>query len=151
VDKIKKIFSKVTNGIVIILLGLLHIQFGLSNDGFGKQFGEFSKKGFYFISGGLDELPAAAGRTNFEVFAAFWFFYFGLLMIPLGVILNNYEKVKGELPYSFLITYLAVVLIGAYMVPNSGMTFIMLPQAVFMIVFNYYRSRIKEKRIIEEK
>jgi hypothetical protein len=63
-----KIFNKITNGILLIIIGLLHTKLVVTADGFGTQFLNFSKTWFFRISGGLNELPAAAGKTNFEAY-----------------------------------------------------------------------------------
>ena len=136
-----KFFNKITNGILLIIIGALHTKLVLSSDGFGGQFREFSKIYFYKISSGLDQLPAQIGHTNFETFAAFFFFYFGIFMIPLGLLVHSIEKAKNVLPNSFTISYLVFVLLGCYMIPNSGMTFIMLPHAIYMLVRNYFKTR----------
>ncbi len=134
-----KIINKITNGTILVIIGLLHTLYALSS--FGKQFLEFSKSCFFKISNGTDELPALLGKTNFETFAAFWFFYFGIIIIPVGFLVHSIEKNKGILPYSFTISYLIVILIGCYMVPNSGMTFFMLPHAIYMLIRNYLKTR----------
>lgn len=137
----KNITSKITNGILLIIIGLLHTKLVVTADGCGAQFLNFSKSYFFRISGGLNELPAEVGKTNFEAFAAFWFFYFGIFILPLGLLVHAIEKKYKVLPHSFTISYLIVVLTGAYMIPASGMTYIMLPHAVYMLVGNYVKSR----------
>lgn len=136
-----KILSKITNGILLIIIGLLHTKLVVSADGCGAQFSNFAKSNFFRISGGLNELPAAVGKTNFETFAAFWFFYFGILLIPLGLLVHAIERKYKVLPHSFTISYLIVVMVGAYMIPASGMTYIMLPHAVYMLAANFYKAK----------
>ena len=136
-----KIVNKITNGIIIIIIGLLHTKLVVSSGGCGKQFLSFSKSYFYRISGGMDELPANVGKTNFETFAVFWFFYFGIIIIPLGLLVHFVEREKRVLPHYFTISYLIVVIIGSYMIPNSGMTFFMLPHAIYMLIRNYFKAR----------
>ncbi|MBP1640649.1 MAG: hypothetical protein H6Q17_2232 [Bacteroidetes bacterium] len=126
---------------LLILIGLLHVQLALSPDGAGQQFQQMAETFFFKVSKGLDELPIVAGKTNSEIFAAFWFFYFGLLLIPLGLLVHSIEKEGRTLPHYFTIAYLIAVLIGCYMIPNSGMTFIMLPHAIYMLVGNCVKSR----------
>ena len=138
-----KLVRKITNGIIIIIIGLLHTKLAISPDGCGKQINEFAEKGFFMISGGMDEMPAMAGKTNFESFAAFWFFYFGILLIPLGLIVHYVERKNINLPHYFTISYLLFVIAGAYMIPKSGMTFIMLPHAIFMLIYNYLKVNSK--------
>ena len=82
---------------------------------------------------------------NHENFAAFWFFYFGLLLIPLGIILNHLEKTGAQIPQRFIITYLIIVLIGVFMIPLSGMTFLMLPHALLMLIQNLRKNRLPVK------
>jgi hypothetical protein len=136
-----KILNRITNGILLIVIGILHTQLVFSPDGLGNQFLKYSKTYFFKISSGLDELPAIAGKTNFETFAAFWFFYFGILLIPLGLLVHSIEKGNRILPHYFTVLYLIFVLIGCYMIPNSGMTFLMLPHAIYMLVRNYLKAR----------
>jgi hypothetical protein len=131
-----KILKKITNGIILIIIGILHTQLVISANGCGKQFWSFSKTFFFKVCNGMDELPAAAGKTNFEALAVFWFFYFGIFLIPIGLLVHSVEKEKRFLPNSFTISYLIFVLIGSYMIPNSGMTYFMLPHALFMLIRN---------------
>ena len=137
----KNILNKITNGILLIIIGLLHTKLVVSADGCGAQFSNFAKTNFFRICGGLNELPAAPGKTNFEAFAAFWFFYFGILIIPLGLLVHAIERKYKVLPHGFTISYLVVVLVGAYMIPASGMTYIMLPHAVYMLATNFYKVK----------
>ncbi|NJO91462.1 MAG: hypothetical protein HC831_22745, partial [Chloroflexia bacterium] len=136
-----KILRNITNGVLLIVIGLLHTKLVVSADGCGKQFMSFSNSYFFKISGGLSELPAAVGKTNFEVFATFWFFYFGILIIPLGLLVHSIEKANRTLPHTFTVSYLLVVILGSYMIPNSGMTLIMLPHALYMLIINFIRAR----------
>ena len=89
----------------------------------------------------MNEFPATVGHTDFESFAALWFLLFGIFLIPLGLLVHSIEKQKLALPPYFTWTYLLVVLIGVYMVPNSGITFFMLPQAIYMLIRNLIRSQ----------
>ena len=120
-----RIIKKITNGILLILIGILHTQFAFSAGGFQKQTLQFSKSYFYNVSDGMKEFPASLGHTNFENLATFWFLYFGIFLIPLGLLVHSIEKQKQVLPHYFTMTYLVIVLVGCYMVPNSGITFFM--------------------------
>lgn len=147
-----KIIKKINNGILIIILGLLHTNFSLSNDGFGSIIKKFSESYFFHISSGLNELPATVGVTNFETMAAFWFFYFGLMLIILGILLYYIEKEMKRIPHPFTISYILVVLVGCYMIPNSGMTYLMLPHAIFMLGINFYKSNLstENSKVVNE-
>lgn len=136
-----KVLKKITNGVLLVVIGILHTKFALSADVFGKQFQAFASSYFYKIHGGMNEMPTATGFPHVEAFAAFWFFYFGILIIPLGLLVHYVESRHKTLPHSFTISYLLVVLIGSYMVPSSGMTYIMLPHAVYMLAGNYIKAR----------
>jgi hypothetical protein len=139
-----KLLNKITNGVLLVIIGLLHTQLALSKGGFGLEFLEFSKTCFFKIHRGTQELPFVHGKmsvSSLEAFSAFWFFYFGLLLIPIGLLVHSIEKSGRALPQYFTITYLVVVLIGAYMIPSSGMTFIMLPHAIYMLISNLYRRK----------
>lgn len=136
-----KVIRKITNGIILVIIGLMHTQFALSSDGFGNQFKEFSKSHFFYLFRNMEELRAGAGRELFEAFSAFWFFYFGILLIPLGLLIHSIEKRYKILPHSFTISYLIFVMIGCYMMPESGMTYFMLPHAIYMLVSNYIKTR----------
>jgi len=124
---------KITDGNILIFFGIIHALLGVSPFAFGKQFNGFADKFFFKISEGLFEFPLLHGQMNYENFAAFWFFYFGILLIPLGILVNYVEKWNGEIPKHFKRSYLVVVIIGVFMIPFSGMTFFMLPHAVYML------------------
>ena len=126
--------KKITNGKVLIFFGIIHPLLGISPFAFGKQFAGFADKFFFKISEGLFEFPLLNGQMNYENFAAFWFFYFGLLLIPLGILVNYLEKSGQGIPRNFIWAYLIVVLVGVFMIPFSGMTFLMLPHAIYMLV-----------------
>ncbi len=136
-----KILKKITNGILLILIGILHTSLAISPEGGGKQFLNAANSYFFNISSGSDELPLEAGQTGLDMLAFFWFFYFGLLLIPLGLLVHSIEKNKRILPYSFTVSYLVFVLAGSYMVPNSGMTIIMLPHAIYMLIISHIKTQ----------
>lgn len=115
-----------------MLIGTAHTLLGLSPWGFGKQFSGFFSTLFFRINNGILEFPLFGGQMNYESFAAFWFFYFGLLLFPLGLLVRFMEKQGLLLPRPFVLSYLVVILIGVYMIPLSGMTFFMLPHALLM-------------------
>lgn len=146
IQNVQKSFEKfrrvITNGVLLIAIGLLHTQFALSSDGFGWQFKAFAERHFFEISKGGAQLPLfSLGKSEMEAACAFWFFYFGILLIPAGLLVHAIERETRRLPVSFLASYMLVVLIGCYMVPNSGMTFIMLPHAIYMWFTNRTGAR----------
>jgi hypothetical protein len=139
-----KYLRKISNGILLIIIGLFHTKLALTNEGFGVKFAEFSNSCFYKIHNGLDELPFTPGKmsvNSLESFSAFWFFYFGIMLIPIGLLVHSIEKSGRVLPAAFTVSYLIIVLIGAYMIPNSGMTIIMLPHALYMLISNIMKSK----------
>ena len=125
---------KLINGKVLIYTGIAHFLLGVSPFAFGKQFLAFSKTYFFKISEGLFEFPLLNGIMNYENFASFWFVYFGVLLIVMGILVDFIEKNNKVVPKNFILAYLIVVLIGVYMIPFSGMTFLMLPHAMYMFI-----------------
>ena len=81
-----RFIKKITNGLLLIVIGIMQTQFAFSTGGFQKQIRHFSESYFYKVSDGIKELLATFGHTNFEHFATFWFLYFGIFLIPLGTI-----------------------------------------------------------------
>jgi hypothetical protein len=118
---------KFTNGIVILIIALIHSA--LTPFFYSEQFNFFSNQFFFIINGGFAE-----SQLNYETFAAFWCLFFGLIMLPLGVLLHEIEKKGIPIPRPFILAYLIVILIGVYMIPLSGMTFLMLPHVFFMLI-----------------
>jgi len=141
--KILMLFKKITNGILLIIIGIIHSLTVVLPEN-GRQFIKASHSYFYKIGEGMKELPIESGKMDLEMMTFFWFFYFGLLLIPLGLLVHSIEKNKGVLPYSFTVSYLIFVMIGSYMIPDSGMTAIMLPQAIYMLIINYLRKRKRQ-------
>ena len=142
-----KILSRITNGLILIIIGIVHTRLVVSNDGFGLKFREFAHTGFFQISKGLNELPYTPGITKTDTFAAFWFFYFGILIIPFGLLVHTIERRHRVLPHSFTLSYLIVVIVGAYMIPASGMTYIMLPHAIYMLLGNFLKTGKLQKEL----
>ncbi|MGD1839758.1 MAG: DUF6463 family protein [Thermonemataceae bacterium] len=140
--------KQITNGKILIFFGIIHPLLGISPFAFGKQFAGFADRFFFRISEGLFEFPLLNGQMNYENFAAFWFFYFGLLLIPLGILVNYVEKINEKIPKNFIWAYLIVVLIGVFMIPFSGMTFLMLPHAIYMLVKNNKQENKNERTTI---
>ncbi len=83
---------KISNGRVLIFLGVVHSLLGTSPYVFGKQFTGFAHKFYFRISEGLYELPILNSQMNYENFFAFWFCYFGLLLIPLGFLVEEIKQ-----------------------------------------------------------
>ncbi len=124
----------ISNGKILVFLGGSHFLLGISPWAFGKQFSVFSQKLFFKISDGLLEFSLLNGQMNYEHFAAFWFVYFGLLLIPFGMAIDYIEKTSKFIPSALIYVYLLVTLVGVYMIPLSGMTFLMLPHALYMLI-----------------
>jgi hypothetical protein len=125
-----KVLSTITNGIIIAAIGFIHVACTFLPRLYGRQFAHFSE--FYFFKIGMDH----------ESFAAFWFFYFGLALILIGLLAHLLERETGALKQSFIIPYSVFVVIGCYMIPYSGMTYFMLPHALYMLI----RSRMDARR-----
>jgi len=123
---------KLSHGKIILIIGCMHAIMGISPAAFGDQYSVFANQFFFKVSEGLFEFPLLNGQMNYENFAAFWFVYFGVLLIPLGILADYIEKVQGGLPKSFIWSYIAVIAVGVFMIPFSGMTLIMLPHALYM-------------------
>ncbi|MGH1336092.1 MAG: DUF6463 family protein [Aureispira sp.] len=129
------------NGKILLFFGTCHSLLAISPFAFGKQFAAFSSQFFFKISEGLFEFPLLQGQMNYENFAAFWFFYYGLLLLPLGILVKHLEDTNQALPKTFLQAYCIIVLLGVFMIPFSGMTFLMLPHALYMLYQNKKASK----------
>ena len=62
-----KILKKITNGILLILIGLLHTSLAVSPEGGGKQFLNAAKSYFFNISAYVDEFPLKAGQPGLHM------------------------------------------------------------------------------------
>lgn len=120
---------KISTGKIIISIGIIHTF--LTPFVYGKQFLDFSQQYFFMINKGFFE-----SQINYETFAAFWCLYFGIILFPLGILLDAIEKENIKIPARFIWSYLSVILAGVYMIPFSGMTVFMLPHAVYMLIKN---------------
>ncbi|WP_408032501.1 hypothetical protein [Tenacibaculum xiamenense] len=61
--------------------------------------------------------------------------------------MHSIENKKQVLPHYFTISYLIVILLGCYMVPNSGITVFMLPHALYMIISNSIKARKRYNKL----
>jgi len=125
------------HGRLLMVTGVVHVLVVMLPGVFGKQFYEFAKQYFFNINNGLLDFPLFGGEMNNQDFAAFWFFYAGPLMFMYGQVLDSYERVNGYLEKNIALVFLFVACLGAYMIPLSGMTFLLIPQGVYM----YLRSK----------
>lgn len=123
---------KITNGKIVISIGIIHTLLTLLPFTYGKQFADFAHQYFFKVNDGFLE----SGQMNYETFAAFWCFFFGILLFPLGVLLEYIEKNNLKIPRQFIWSYLIVILIGVYMIPLGGFTIFMLPHAIYMLIKN---------------
>ncbi len=124
---------KMTNGKVIILIGVIHTL--LTPVVYFRQFSQFASQFFFRINNGFMETS-----INYETFAAFWCLYFGLTLFPLGVLLDSIERKGIPIPKPFIMVYLGLVLLGVYMIPFGGMTVFMLPHVTYMVVTNFRKN-----------
>ncbi|MEO0732723.1 MAG: DUF6463 family protein [Bacteroidota bacterium] len=120
------------NGTILMALGAAHTVVGVSPWAFGEQYLEFAGRWFFRVSEGVLEFPLFNGTMRYANFAAFWFSYYGLLLLATGLLLREFEQAQGYAPKSFAWVYLGIVCLGVYMIPLSGMTFLMLPHAAYL-------------------
>ncbi len=137
----RKLLNKVTSGILLIVIGILHTFVNFSADGFIEQFKAFSKTFFFKVYNGVNDFQPQTGLGFYETYAAFCFFFFGLLLITMGILIHSIEKEGKPLSHYFTVSYLIVVILGSYMVPPSGIAYLMLPHAIYMLVSNYIKAR----------
>ncbi len=120
---------KLTNGKVIVAIGVIHTVATMLPGVFGRQFLRFAHGGFFKINDGF-----LGGRMDYETFAAFWCFCFGLFLFPLGILLDAVEKSGSRIPRQFVWSYLAVTLVAVYLIPAGGITVFMLPHVIHLMV-----------------
>ena len=120
----------ITNGKVIISIGAIHTILTIAPFVYGTQFANFSSHAFFAVNDGFFE----TGGLDYETFAAYWCFCFGIFLFPLGILVNSLEKNGTEIPRNFTWSYLIAIAIGAYMIPWSGFTVFLLPHAIYMLL-----------------
>jgi len=131
-----KVQHKRIHGKLLMITGIVHIILVVFPGVFGEQFFQFAKNIFFNINNGLLGFPLFGGTINNQELAAFWFFYAGPLMFMYGQLLDSYEKKNGYIDKNISLVFISVSFLGAYMIPLSGMTFLLLPQGIYM----YLRS-----------
>ena len=124
------------HGRLLMVTGILHILLVILPGVYGEYFAIFSDDYFFNINNGLADFPIIGGTLNHQDIAAFWFFYAGPLMFIYGHLLDEYEKKNSYIPNNISMSFTFVAMIGAYMIPLSGMTFLLIPQGFYM----YLRS-----------
>lgn len=126
--------NKRIHGRLLMATGVAHVMLAILPGVFGEQFYLFTNNAFFNVSGGLADLPIIGGTMHFDEFAAFWFFYAGLFMFMYGHVVDEIEKLNGQVSRNISKVFLMVSTVGAYMVPLSGMTFLLIPQGVYMYI-----------------
>jgi len=120
------------HGRLLMATGVVHVLLAATPGVFGEQLLAFARRGFFNVSQGLAEFPLLGGAFDYEAFAAVWFFYAGPIMFLYGAALDEVERLQGYVSRRNAGYFIAVSAMGACMVPLSGMTFLLLPQAVYM-------------------
>jgi len=142
-----KIPHKRIHGRLLMITGIIHVLLVIMPEVFGEQFYQFSKVLFFNINNGLLDFPLFGGNIKNEDFAAFWFFYAGPLMFMYGHLLDSYEKKNGHIEKNISIVFIIVSLIGSYMIPLSGMTFLLLPQGIYMYLRSSKRAKTANNNV----
>lgn len=124
---------KITNGKIIVLIGIIHTIF--TPFVYAEQFKYFTHQLFFKINNGFME-----SSVDYKALAAFWCLYFGLILFPLGILLDSVEKKNMQVPVLFIFSYLIIILIGVYMIPLGGMTVFMLPHVICMLIRHTKKS-----------
>ncbi|PLA73798.1 hypothetical protein CYQ88_09255 [Hydrogenovibrio sp. SC-1] len=130
------------HGRLLMATGIAHVILAILPGVFGDQFLDFSRSWFFNISSGAADFSFFDGTLNYVEFAAFWFFYAGPIMFLYGQAIDRIEKSEGYVSLTIAKTFIAVSLVGAYMVPLSGMTFVLLPQGIYMYVRSAKRQNM---------
>lgn len=126
--------KKRIHGRLLMATGIAHVMLAILPGVFGEQFYLFANNALFNVSGGLADLPIIGGTMHFEEFSAFWFFYAGPVMFMYGHVIDEIEKLNGCVSRRISRVFLIVSAIGAYMVPLSGMTFLLIPQGIYMYI-----------------
>jgi hypothetical protein len=132
-----KEINKRIHGRLLMVTGFIHIIVVIIPGVYGDTFYQFMSSHFFNINNGVADFPIIGGALHHKEFAAFWFFYAGPLMFMYGYVLDEIEMIYGYVPIKHSIVFMIVSFIGAYMIPLSGMSFILLPQGIYM----YLRSK----------
>ena len=112
------------HGVLLIATGILHTLVTFTPILYSRKWLQFLKNGLF------REVRA----NNEESMAAFWFMIAGPLMIFAGMNLYFLELLSGAIPSSIGICLLGISILGAIMMPKSGFTLLLLPQAIFLLV-----------------
>jgi hypothetical protein len=130
------------HGRLLMVTGVAHVALSLMPGVFGEQFYQFASSVFFNVSSGAADFSFFGGSMKYEEFAAFWFFYAGPMMFLFGMSIDQLERLQGNVAASISSAFLVVSCIGAYMVPFSGMTFVLIPQGLFMFVRSRNMSKV---------
>lgn len=118
---------KVWKGKTIILIGIIHLIYG---------FAVFRDVIFQIISEGFFNTVQEQPLKN----AAFWFIFFGFLVVILGFLVNYLERLSIALPSFLGWSLLGVTCLLVAIMPVSGAWAILLP-AVGLI----YQKQAEQK------
>lgn len=117
-------------GRVIILIGVVHLFYGITT--YGTTWSKMFRDGLFNT---VDGSPAHE--------AAFWFIFFGFLMLIFGGLVDWFENNKQQLPLFLGWSLLALSVAGVVMMPVSGWWFL-----IVSAVGAIYRQTKAEKHKI---
>ncbi len=105
----------------VVIISILHTLFAISN--FGSIYLDMIKNGFF------------NSATTASSSLAAWFFLFGILMLPLGILIRNFEYKAVPIPLSVVVSLLLLVILGAVVMPVSGF-WLLFPPVLVMLYEN---------------
>ncbi len=125
---------KPQHGIILIITGMIHTFVGVTL--FWEKWCEFPTKFFFNIA--PHELkfdrPLIQNFLDLSAEATLWFFISGIVLMILGQIVHGIEVQTRRIPSYLGWELLAFGLVFSWMIPISGFSIFLVPQAIYMII-----------------
>ena len=93
----------------------------------------FLKKGLFNVSPHSLSEDYSMTFSDIGSEAAIWFFVGGILFFLVGQLMHSLEKKLGRLPTYVGWELLAIGCVFGWMVPQSGFTLLIVPQAIYIL------------------
>jgi hypothetical protein len=121
----------ITHGAVLGGIGAAHTLLGLAL--FARQWWSMAASGLvHTLPHRIVVGPEALVRPDLEL--AFWFTIVGPALAFGGIVLHRLERLGQPIPRSVPIFLLVIAIIGAAMMPLSGFTLLLLPEALVLLL-----------------
>ena len=124
---------KPIHGKILMATGVIHCAVAAPTI-YGESWRQFMEKGLFNVSPHTWTNNFTISFSDITAEAAVWFFVGGVLFSIIGQLMHILESKVAKPPTFVGWELLAIGVVFAWMLPKSGFTFLVIPQAIYLLI-----------------